>query len=36
MEKVERVVWAYIHYHMKNRELMGSCCITQEVQPSGV
>ena len=33
---VEREALKYIHYHVWNRWLMGSCCITQEAQPGAL
>ena len=32
---MEKVTLNYIHYHVGNRKLVGSCYITQGAQPGG-
>ena len=32
VEQIERLALTYIQYHVQNRQLVGSCCITQGAQ----
>ena len=33
---VENIAFAYIYYLRRNRQLVGSCCITQEAEPGAL
>ena len=34
--RIQRRAWKHVYPHMKNRELMGICCVTQGAQPSAL
>ena len=36
MGQIERVALKYIHYHVENRHLVGSCCLTEGAQPGAL
>ena len=36
VEWIEKVSLTYIHYHMQNRKLVGTCCTAQGAQPGAL
>ena len=34
--RIEKVALPYIHYHVEDSQLVGSCCVTQGAQPGAL